>query len=120
MNNETLTFQLTRQELPVNIDGDTYVLLELTGKERDAYFNTLGRRLRPGADGKASVQDFEGIEATLVAASLRRVLGGGHLPVTVAEVQAWPARVVSALHKAAQQLSGLGKDEKDGEDAKNE
>jgi len=119
--NDELVFDLTRQEVPVKIAGDNYKLVELTGKERDAYFNTMGTRLRINPDGKsAGVKDFDGLEGSLVAASLKRVLADGTVaPVAQEVIQAWPARVVNALFKRAQVLSALADEKKNGDEEKN-
>jgi len=119
MSNEVLSFVLEREERPVTIGGEAYVLIELDGKERDKYLNVLGGRLRHGPDGKAGgVKDFDGLQASLIAASLCKVVGSERVPVKQHIIQSWPARVVSGLFEAARDLSAL--DEKEKDEAKND
>jgi len=111
---EALDFTLDRNERPVTINGEAYVLVELDGKERDKYLNNVGGRVRTNKDGTpAGVRDFDGLEASLIAGSLRKIENGERVPVDVATIQGWPARVVSALFKAAKDLSALGDEKKD-------
>jgi len=114
MSSETLSFDLEREERPVTIGGEAYVLIELDGKERDKYLNVLGGRLRHGADGKpGGVRNFDGLQASLIAASLRKVDGEEKKPVPLNTIQGWPARVVTGLFEAARDLSALDEKEKD-------
>ena len=112
---KALSFELELHERPVTIGGEAYVLVELDGKQRDRYLNGLGSRLRVAKDGKAAgVKNFDGLQASLVAASLKRIIfDGGREPVTVATIQAWPAQVVSGLFDAAKVLSALGDEDED-------
>jgi hypothetical protein len=118
---DNLSFVLERRELPVTIDGEGYVLRELDGRERDKYLNSLNARLKVTAGGGQSVKDFDGMQASLVAASLFKIVGSEREPVTVDEVQGWPARVSATLFDAAKKLSGLGgEDETDEGDEGND
>jgi len=109
-----LEFGLDLGERPVTIAGEAYVLRELDGKGRDRYLNNVGARLRVTREGKAAgVKDFNNLQASLVSQSLHKVVEGGDEPVPVATIQTWPSHVVSALFKAARELSHLGEDEED-------
>ena len=111
---ESLNFDLKREERPVVIDGEPYVLVELDGRGRDLYLNNLGGRLRHGTDGKpGGVENFEGLQASLVAASLKKVCSDGRKDVAVETIQTWPARVVDGLFDAAKELSALNEEEED-------
>jgi len=113
--NECLVFTLDFQEKPVTIAGEDYVLVELDGKARDSYLNNVGGRMRVNAEGKPSgLKNFDGLQASLVAASLRKIIDGKQIQVKATTVQSWPAKVVSALFDAAKELSALGQE--DGED----
>jgi len=112
----SLNFTLTRQQQPVTIDDEPYMLVELDGKQRDAYLNNLAKRLRTTGKGKAAsqtVSDFDGLQAGLIAASLRKVEGPDMVAVPVDTIQRWPARVQQGLFDAAKALSGLDDDEGD-------
>ncbi len=109
---DALVFELDFAERPVTIKGEEYVLVELNGTGRDKYLNNVGGRLRVGPTGKPQgVKDFEGLQASLVSASLKKIEGGERKVVLLKTVQTWPAQVIEALHAAAKKLSALG-DEK--------
>ena len=109
---QALSFELERQTLPVTIGGEEYMLFELDGKGRDKYLNNVGGRVRTDKEGKpAGVKNFDGLEASLIAASLKRKENGEWVDVPAATIQSWPARVVSGLFKAAKELSALGEEE---------
>ncbi|MBU0847695.1 hypothetical protein KKH23_10955 [Patescibacteria group bacterium] len=113
---KSLEFVLEFQERPVTIGSERYLLVELDGKGRDTYLNNLGGRMRHGPDGKPSgVKDFEGLQAFLVAACLRKIEADGELRAVSGEtIQAWPAKVVSGLFDAAKELSALDEEEEEG------
>lgn len=106
---DDLNFTLERQERPVTISGQTYVLIELDGKQRDNYLNGIGQRLRHTPDGKpAGLKSFDGLQASLIALTMRDSAGKA-VPIDV--IQSWPARVVSKIYDAAREMNGLGDDE---------
>lgn len=122
MKHEPLVFTLEREEIPVVIDSQEYVLQELDGSERDRYLNGLTNRMRVNNKGDlAGIKNFDGLQASLVAASIRLVDGLERKPVLLKTVQGWPAKVVKQLFDAARELSGLDdEDEKDKEKTNNE
>lgn len=111
-NQDPLIFTLDRAERPVTISNEDYVLIELDGKERDRYLNGLAKRIRTSPDGKSqTVKEFDGLQGSLIVASLRKVTPEGLRPVDIKTVQTWPARVVKGLFQAAKDLSALNDDE---------
>ena len=117
MKHEPLVFTLEREEIPVTIDSQEYVLQELDGAERDKYLNGLTNRMRVNNKGDlAGIKNFDGLQASLVVASIRLVDGVERKPVPFKTVQEWPAKVVKQLFDAARAISGLDdEDEKDKE-----
>ena len=117
MSDQPISFSLTLEELPVEIDGKSYILQELDGKDRDKYLTSIGSRLRQNAKGEAAgVKNFDGLQASLVAKSLKKIGEDGEkTAVTQDAIQAMPARVVAGLFKEAKKLSKLGDEEKEGE-----
>lgn len=108
-----LTFDLDRKEQEVEIGGEAYVLVELDGKQRDKWMNDLGARIRLGKDGKAQgLKSFDNMQAGLISASLKKIVGDERKPVSMETIQSWPARVSGGLFDAAKELSGL-EDESD-------
>ena len=118
---EPLNFVLEREERPVTIGGESYVLIELDGKGRDRYLNNLGGRLRHGQDGKpGGVKNFEGLQAFLVAACLKKVDPDGRKDVSIDTIQSWPAKVVDGLFDAAKDMSALEEEKEEEEEEKND
>lgn len=114
--NNVLEFKLDLVETPVTIGGDDYMIVELDGKERDKYLTGISARVKTSADGKSgTVKNFDGLQASLVAASLWKLdsVNGERSRVKASTIQAWPARVVSGLHDAAKQVSNIKDDEED-------
>jgi len=120
-----LIFNLDFKKIPVEIGGEEYVLVELDGRERDKYLNTLTGRLRTGADGKSQgVKNFEGLQSSLLSKSLRKIVDGMEVGVTEVTIQGWPARIQATLYDEARALSALGDEKKkkdaDGNDVEDE
>lgn len=117
-----LSFELRRREVPVTLtDPDTgqeqgYVLVELDGAGRDAYLTNLGGRVKTNQDGKmAGLKTFEGLQANLLCRCMFKVTPEGRKPVDIKTVQAWPARVQTALFQRCKAISALGEDSKEKE-----
>ena len=107
---EVLEFTLDLEEQSVVVkrkDGvaKTYTLRELTGRQKGLYLNTMSNRLSVSEDGKVTgIKNFEGLESSLLSKCL---FNEENKPVTDAELQEFPARVLRKLFDAAQILSGL-------------
>lgn len=114
-------FSLEKQERPVTIGGERYVLIEIDGKQRDTYLDGLAGRLKYNADGKqAGLKSFAGLQASLVAVALRKLdIAGNKQPVALETIQSWPARVLSKLHTYAKEMNAIG-DEDEEKKAKEE
>jgi len=118
---EELDFSLDRDERPVKIGGEDYVVLELDGRERDIYLNNVSARMRVDKDGKPSgVKNFTGLQSSLLALATRKIVDGEKKPVPEKEIQAWPSKVQSKLFDIAKELSDLGDEKKDEGDPGNE
>ena len=128
-----LKFDLTLNAQPVDFgNGEEYVLLELTGTQRDAHMNDVNGRVKNGR-----ITDFANLQCNLIAKALRKVVPEGEkgaAPVTVlyegedepttihvravavATIAAYPSRVQRALHDAARKMSGMEEEEEEGND----
>lgn len=113
-NQEVLEFKLERKERPLTIDGESYVLQELDGKERDRYLNSLVGRMRTDDKGKpGSIKNFEGLQGTLIAASLRKIEPEGRIHVKLETIQSWPSSLVRRLFDVAKEISSIEEDQDD-------
>ncbi len=116
-----LKFSLKTSAISVTLEGasgqsEDYELCEMTAAMRDQYLDTIPERLKLDLNGNPSgIRKFDGLQADLVARSLRKRDGK-----TVARdiIQAWPASTVASLFAEAQKLNHLGQEEKEAE-AKN-
>lgn len=110
-----LEFTLDKAEVEVSLSdpktGTTgeYVLVEMDGRCRDKYLTNVSSRVDSGPDGKGtSVKNFEGLQSALLSLVLFEVVGSERKPVPEDTIQAWPARVQSALFDQARDMNGLG------------
>jgi hypothetical protein len=110
---EDLVFDLEREEQKVTISGKPFVLVELSGEERDSYLNDIGGRMRTENGKPAGIKNFNGMQAFLVSLSLRSMETGEPIPVNIKEIQKWPARLVSKLFDKAKALSALDEEQKE-------
>jgi len=110
-----LNFKLSREELPVILDGKNYKLKELTGKQRDTFLNNVGQRMNFVAGKAQGMKSYDGLQSSLLALCL---YDDADKLVSEKDIQEYPASVQTKLFKAAQELNGL--DEEAVEEAKND
>lgn len=105
-----LSFTTKTKTVPVELNGEVYSLVEMTGLLRDEYLDTTKDRFKFNNEGKAAgISSFSGMQAELIVRTLKD--GKGNF-VSVDFVQSLPCTVTSALFDAAQELNNLGsKDE---------
>ena len=105
-----MDFELEFESLPVRIrnpqsgEVEEYLLVELSGVDRDKYMNLMGKRLVVVGKG-SKISDYTNLEAELISRSLKHVDSGKF--VAVDKIKHWPAKVISKLFKEAQRISGL-------------
>jgi len=109
-----LAFKTTLKEVPVAIDGNSYILRELDGRQKGKYLNKMGGRIVLNAKGEvASFKDYAGLESTLLSLCLYDS-ENKLVPATVMdgteEEQGWPSTMLTGLFDAAQDLSGLNEE----------
>lgn len=116
---EDLVFDLEREEQKVTISGKKYVLVELSGEERDSYLNDIGGRMRIENGKPAGIKNFNGMQAFLVSLSLKSMETGEPVPVNIKEIQKWPAPLVSKLFDRAKALSAIDQENEERKEKKN-
>ncbi len=111
---EKLVFTLKLKEVPVEItdengDKKNYVLRELTSDQRSIFLDQLGKSVKiTGSGGEIqSITDHKFLQENLV---VKCILDEDRKKITREIIAKWPAKVVSGLFKAAQELSGLDED----------
>lgn len=115
MGNDALDFNdLSPIEVPVSIDGRSYILREATGDAACRYRNALLACTQLGPEGKpSSVKGMADAEPLLVSLCLFDDAGK---PVSGPTIRKWPARVLKALFDKATEISQLGEEEDDNDD----
>ncbi len=101
--------------MPVTLDGEKYTLIEMTGKQRDAFLDDIGGRMKFIAGKSAGMKNYDGLQAFLVALCLIDKKGDN---VKKEVIQSYPSSVQTKLFKAAQELNGL--DDESAEQVKND
>lgn len=104
-----IKLKLKANTLPVEIEKDgvitAFELREMSAALRDAYLDTLGKRITTDAAGKPTVTNFGGMQGELLSRCLFEA--DKKESVTMSEVQSWPASVVASLFTEAQKLNLL-------------
>lgn len=114
---EELSFKLELEQIRVTLEDTegnsvAYLLRELTGKQRDDYQKIVAKQIRPDSDGKpTNLAGIAGLRTQLLIFSM--VKEQGLEPVSLKEVDSWPASVHEKLFEKAQAISGLGVSEED-------
>lgn len=110
--NEVLDFSdLTRKEIKVLIQDETFYLQEATGAVAKRFDNLRLSKIT-FVDGKPTA--FSGVadlEPMLVSMCLFREKDGKRIPVDQKEIESWPARIQQTLFVKAKEISGLDKPE---------
>lgn len=100
--------ELKRQPVELQIpDGpilEAYIL-ELTGSQRDTYLDMVKKQMKMKGGKVDAMTTFKGLNTHLLTLSLHKK--DGDKLFLAAEINEFPAQVQSALHEAAQELSGL-------------
>ena len=114
---EKFTTALNTKE--VDIDGDVYVISELSGKNREIYVDELSSRLVLDKAGKPTenVKNRKGIMALLMSLSLRKSSDKENVMTQV--IVNWRADSVEGLFKMSQKMSSLSDDKDTKEKLKN-
>jgi hypothetical protein len=122
-------FQSHLTRIPVDIDREDFALVELSGKERDKYTQSMSKRMRYNAKGQpAGLKSFDGLQASLLMKTLHRAeldrtntddvkVVEIHDLVSQEEIQGWGSKMQTELFQDAQELCGMDDDEDDEEDA---
>lgn len=113
MNEPIVIDSVQLQSTPATLGGKKYVLVELTGVQRDHHLTDVAGRMRYTDDGKPQgMKNFTDLQAGLIAQSLHEVNADGSAGalVPIATIRDWPGRVQEQLAAAVQRMSGLDKE----------
>lgn len=110
---DKLVFSLKLEEVPIQITDENgveknYTLVELPSDERSVFLNQTGKKVKTSVDGKVqSITDYKFLQEDLLT---KCVIDENREKITRETISKWPAKTVSGLFKAAQELSGLDED----------
>ncbi len=105
---------LRKEEVIKLVDAKTrlvtkYRLVDIFGSDRDEY-NTFTSKKLTVSDGKASgVTDTIGIQAKLLSLAILKENEEARA-FSMAEIQAWPSSIQTAIFKKAERICGLDKE----------
>ena len=116
-----LVFETTLKEVPVTVDGKSYILRELDGRQKGKYLNKMGGRIVLNSKGEvSSFKDYAGLESTLLSLCLYGE-DGKLVPPSIMDgtpdTTGWPSTVLGKLFDAAQDLSGLNEESRKKQEA---
>ena len=103
-----LVFETTLKEVPVTVDGKSYILRELDGRQKGKYLNKMGSRIVLNNKGEvSSFKDYAGLESTLLELCF---YDEENKLVPSAVMDTWPSTILTTLFDEAQILSGLNEE----------
>jgi hypothetical protein len=103
-----LVFKTTLKEVPISIDGKSFVLRELDGRQKGKYLNKMGGRIVLNNKGEvSSFKDYAGLESTLLEQCL---YDEDEKLVPASMMEGWPSTMLTMLFDQAQILSGLNEE----------
>lgn len=121
MSDHSYEFSTEAEEKPVTIDGDPYVIKELTSEGRRQYLKAVSGSLdimlkgtgAENEDGSEKmtreirIKDLDGANTELLQYTLFRVDGDKQTPVPQSTIRSWPSRLTEKLAGIASDLNGM-------------
>lgn len=110
---EALKISVLRKSQPVDLEIEEgmvarYYVKEMTGAQRDEYFNRMANKTVKDASGEVvGMKDFKGLYSSLLSFT---VYDSEHKPVAEAKIQDWPDTAQKALFDLARDINGLVKE----------
>lgn len=117
---DAVRISVLRKSQPVELEvaeGELvlYAIKEMTGAQRDEYFNKTAQRTTRDANGEViGMKDYKGLYSTLLSFCVYDADGK---PIPESKIQEWPDTAQKALFEIARDLNGLKGDK--GDDEKN-
>lgn len=111
---ELLKVSVLRKSQPVMLEvaeGDEVKIFvkEMTGAQRDEYFNKMASRTVRDANGEVTgMKDFKGLYSTLLSLC---VYDANNKPMSEKDLQDWPDSAQKALFEVARDINGLSKED---------
>lgn len=110
---EPLKISVIRKSQPVRLEvseGEEVLIYvkEMTGAQRDDYFNRMAARTKLGDNGEVvGVKDYKGLYSCLLSLC---TYGGDHKLMPERDIQEWPDTAQKALFDLARDINGLVKE----------
>lgn len=115
---EAMKISVVRKSQPVELEMDAegnvvkVFVKEMTGAQRDEYFNKTSQRSRvdQNTGEVVGIKDYKGLYSTLLAFCVYDAEGK---PLPESKIQEWPDGAQRAMFEIARKLNKLGNDEGD-------
>jgi hypothetical protein len=105
---EKLQFTLELKEQKVELSGTPYAIRELNGRDRDAYLDLVGNRVKYVNGVQTGMTSYAGLQSGLLAKCLVNLDTNTAVPEST--IASFPSSVLTELFKIAQKLNGLDKE----------
>lgn len=119
---ETVKISVLRKSQPVDVEVEDgalvrYYVKEMTGAQRDSYFNKTAQKTRTDDKGEVvSMKDYSGLYSTLLAFC---VYDSDHKLIPEQKIQDWPDTAQKHFFGIARKLNNLNDPKSDEGDEKN-
>jgi len=99
-------FTTVKDQVEVEIDGQVYTVMEMSGTQRDAFLKTIRAKLnvKDNTD-KIEVSSTGGVQVQLIATCLQDTNGVAVIKETIQE---WPSKLITGLFEICQEVNGIG------------
>lgn len=110
MSEATVKISVLRKSQPVDLElaegqEARFFVKEMTGAQRDEYFNKTAQRTTRDASGEViGMKDYKGLYSTLLAFCM---YDAANKEVPESTIQGWPDSAQKALFEIARDLNGL-------------
>lgn len=107
-----IKFSLARKEQPIELEVDentvlAYKIKEMTGADRDRYYNTLTKKTVQDNSGQTTkILDYSGVYSLLLSYTL---FDADDQLVKESIIQSWPDSVQQSLHEIARKINNMDK-----------
>lgn len=103
---EVFEFSTVRKPVLVTVDGEKYELRYMTGEQVGTYRNSVGQRMKFGANGKPSgFSNYKGLESGLICLCMYHVATGAF--VTPKVIDGWPQDIIDKIFRKCRKMNAL-------------
>jgi hypothetical protein len=114
---DALKISVLRKSQPVDLEVEEgmvtrYYVKEMTGAQRDEYFNKTAQRTKTDANGEViGLRDYKGMYSTLLSFC---IYDAEQKAIPETKIQEWPDTAQKALFEVARGLNGMSSSDSEG------